>query len=245
MPLTSSDRNARWKRDDQQWSRQPTSGASDLGGPDSVPAPVEPARSAPDFAGTIPPMAVDWVHTPRDLPATQSLVPERSAFGKFAALLLLALALVLGFLYFNQQAEPDRSRELTSKLAQTQSDLSRGDLGAAERALTVLVAAHPDHPGVQALVDELDRRTQEQAARRQQLIDAAGKATKALGLSDPAPLPAPAPPAAAAPVIAPPAPRIDAAEPRANECKDALAALALCTKEPLSESARDGRAHLP
>jgi hypothetical protein len=157
-------------------------------------------------------------------------VLERSAIGKVAALVLLVLALVLGYLYFDKQNETDRSREFTAKLAQAQGALSRGDLGAAERSLAALVAAHPDHPGVRDLRDELDRRVREQDAKREQLRDATQKAAKVLGLADPTSSPAPAPPAAEAPAIVVPAPGIGTADPGKSECNDTLAALALCER---------------
>jgi hypothetical protein len=161
-------------------------------------------------------------------------VLKRSAIGAVAALVLLVLALALGYLYVDKQHETDRSREFSAKLAQAQGALSRGDLSAAERALVVLVSAHPDHPGVQDLRNELDRRVREQDAKREQLREATQKAARVLGLAEPSPSPSPspppAPPAAQAPPIAAPAPEIGTADPGRSGCNDTLAALALCER---------------
>ncbi|MBT2303397.1 hypothetical protein J7E70_23380 [Variovorax paradoxus] len=175
-----------------------------------------------------------------ELPAQHAVAPRpgavlrRSAIGMVAALVLLVLALALGYRYVDKQHETDQSREFSAKLAQAQGALSRGDLSAAERALVALVAAHPDHPGVRDLREELDRRVREQDAKREQLREATQKATRVLGLAEPAPSPspspAPAPPAAEAPPIAAPAPEIGTAAPGRSECNDTLAALALCER---------------
>jgi hypothetical protein len=175
---------------------------------------------------------------PPTLAPPPGAILKRLAIGRVAALVLFVLALVVGYVHFNNQSETDRSRELTAELAQAQSALSRGDLAAAERVLVVLVAAYPDHPGVQELMDELDWRMREQLAKREQLRDAALKAAKALGLGDPARSPAQAPPAAETPAIAVPPPGIGVTDPREIECNDTLAALALCPKGPVPETGR-------
>jgi hypothetical protein len=173
----------------------------------------------------------------------RTLAPHRGPIRKYlmigATLAFCAFALVLGYVRFNGSNEPDRSRELTAKLAQVQSALSRGDFSAAESELAALAAAYPDHAGVRALSGELDQRTRERSARREQLREAALKASKALGLGEPdhppsappsAPSLAEAPPAATAPVVVPPAPETGVKSPKDNECNEALAALALCQR---------------
>ncbi|CAN7182837.1 MULTISPECIES: hypothetical protein [unclassified Variovorax] len=213
-------------------------------GADAAEAALEPELETPvnetqedvsSELARIVPARLGWQE---ELPAQIAVAPpsgaalKRSATGKVAALVLAVLALALGYLYFDKQNETDRLQEFTAKLAQAQSALSRGDLTAAERALVPLAAAHPDHPDVRALKDELDQRVREQTAKREQLRDATLRAAKALGLSDPAPAPAPdpAPPAAEVPAIAVPAPVSGVTAPQKTECDAALAALALCER---------------
>jgi hypothetical protein len=197
-------------------------------------APVsEPKEDVDSELARFVPAPFEWQE---ELPAQNAVAPhpgavlKRSVIGTVAALVLLVLALALGYLYFDKQHETDRSREFTAKLAQAQGALSRGDLSAAERSLAALAATYPDHPGVRDLRNGLDRRVREQEAKREQLRDATQKAARVLGLADPAPSPAPAPPAAEAPAIAAPAPAIGTADPGKSECNDTLAALALCER---------------
>jgi hypothetical protein len=205
-------------------------------------APLEPGPEAPvsepsedvdaELARFVP-APFEWPEEPAAQNAAAprvAAVLKRSVIGTVAALVLLALALALGYLYVDKQHETDRSREFTAKLAQAQGALSRGDLGAAERSLAALVVAHPDHPGVRDLRSELDRRVREQDAKREQLRDATQKAARVLGLADPTPSPAPAPPTAQAPAVAVPAPGIGTSGPGKSECNDTLAALALCER---------------
>lgn len=205
-------------------------------------APLEPELEAPvgepredvnaELARFVP-APFEW---PEDPTAQNAAAPrpgaalKRSVIGTVAALVLLVLALALGYLYVDKQRETDRSREFTAKLAQAQGALSRGDLGAAERSLAALVAAHPDHPGVRDLRNELDRRVREQDARREQLRDATQKAARVLGLADPTSSPVAAPPAAEAPASAVSTPGIGMSDPGKSECTDTLAALALCER---------------
>jgi hypothetical protein len=190
-------------------------------------------KAGSEIACYVPP-AFEWQ---KELPAmvtVASPAPHRGAIlqrlGVGAALALFVLALVLGAFYSMKPNETDRSRDFAAKLAQAQSALSRSDLPAAERALVVLVAAYPDHPGVRELRDEFDQRVREQLAKREQLREAAMKAAHALGLGDPTP-PAPATAPAEAPVVvAPAAPE--------TECSETLAALALC---PQGETPKGGR----
>ena len=205
-------------------------------------APLEPGPEAPvsepsedvdaELARFVP-APFEWPEEPAAQNAAAprvAAVLKRSVIGTVAALVLLALALALGYLYVDKQHETDRSREFTAKLAQAQGALSRADLGAAERSLAALVVAHPDHPGVRDLRNELDRRVREQDAKREQLRDATQKAARVLGLADPTPSPAPAPPTAQAPAVAVPAPGIGTSGPGKSECNDTLAALALCER---------------
>ena len=202
--------------------------APDVSGPSETPQEDVAAELA-----HIVPASLGW---PEELhgPPRPGARLARSTIGKGAALLVLALALVLGYFYFNRQSETVRSRELAMKLEQAQSALRRGDLSAAERALVVLVATHPDEPGVQALKNQLDQRVREQVAKREQLREATQKAAKALGLGDPAPPPAQPPaqqqPAAEMPAIAAPAPANGVAAPPKSGCDATLAALALCER---------------
>ncbi len=155
-------------------------------------------------------------------------IVKRPAMRKLAALVSLVLALVLGAVYWNEQNEANRSRDFTAALAQAHSALSRGDLGATERALVVLAAAHPDHPGVGELRTELDQRRRDQVAKREQLRDAILKATRALGFADPALSSAQAPTAAETPAIDVAAPQTGATDPGESKCNETLAALSLC-----------------
>ncbi|MEJ7688560.1 MAG: hypothetical protein WKG52_17170 [Variovorax sp.] len=161
-----------------------------------------------------------WAAAPPTLAKPPPAILKRAATCKVAALLLWVLALVLGVIYWKQQNEAARVRDVTAKVAQVQGALRRGDLAAAERALAALAAAQPGRPDVRELQVELDRRMREQVARREQQRDAIENATQPLGLAEPAVSPVRAlrpaeteAPAAAAPV---------------QKCNDALAALALC-----------------
>ena len=158
---------------------------------------------------------------------------KRLATGKVAALLSIALALVLGGVYVNHQFETARSEASRAKLAQARNALGRGDLGGAQRELAALVAADPNYPGVREFRDEVDQRMRDQATQGEQLRDAALKAAAALGLSDAAQSPAKTPPAAEKPAIAAPGPGNGDVKSREDDCSDALAAMALCTKEPV------------
>lgn len=191
-----------------------------------VPAAFERIEELPPSAITVP---------------ARTLAPQRGPILKYlaigATLAFCAFALVLGYVRFNQPNASDRSQALTAKLAQVQSALSRGDFTAAESELAALAAAYPDHAGVRALSGELDRRTREQSARREQLREAALKASKALGLGEPDHPPpaspsaqslADVPPAATTPVAAPSAPEKGVKSTKDNECNEALVALALC-----------------
>jgi hypothetical protein len=78
------------------------------------------------------------------------------------------------------------------------------------------------------LRDTFDQRVQAQAARSDQLRNAAAKASNSIGMVESAAPTAPA--AAEAPKPAVPAPAIGVAEPKEKECNETLAALALCQK---------------
>ncbi|MEJ8814254.1 hypothetical protein WKW77_24425 [Variovorax ureilyticus] len=181
--------------------------------------------------------------------------PERSrpmrwvgglAISLVAAMVLFALTLALDYFYFDRRTEPGKARAFQSDIAQVRAALGRGDLGAAERALDSLDADYSDNPSLQPLREELDRRLQEQEARREQLRDAAKRASQALGVPEPreppaasataaAQVPAPATPVATTPPSAAPAPaaarRSAPAQPKGAQCNEALAALSLCSTE--------------
>ncbi|SCK24138.1 hypothetical protein VAR608DRAFT_1912 [Variovorax sp. HW608] len=164
------------------------------------------------------------------------------AISLVAAVVLFALTLALDYFYFDKRSEPGKARAFQSDIAQVRAALGRGDLGTAERTLDSLDADYADNPTLQPLREELDRRMQEQESRREQLRDAARKASEALGLPEsseppaaqaasPAPVPAPATPVATVPPpSAPAAARNSApAQVKPTPCSDALAALSLCS----------------
>ena len=145
-----------------------------------------------------------------------------------ATLAVLVIALMFDHFYLDKESDAGRQREFKANIARVQSALSRGDLAAAERVLDALDVDHADEPGVLELRDTFDQRVQAQATRRDQLRNAATKASNAIGLVESAAPTAPA--AAEAPKPSVPAPAIGVAEPREKECNEALAALALCQK---------------
>jgi RNA polymerase subunit RPABC4/transcription elongation factor Spt4 len=156
-------------------------------------------------------------------------IPNRWVIGIVAALVLLVLALVHD-IYLDKQSEAGKLQQFKANVEQVQSALSRGDLSAAKRVLDVLDADHADNPGVKELWQAFNRRAQEQAAKREKPRDATLNASQALGLGEPAAPPAQAPLPPEAPMDAIPAPGIGVADPKVEECDEALAALALCSK---------------
>lgn len=158
-----------------------------------------------------------------------------------AAVVLFALTLALDYFYFDKRTEPGKVRAFQADIAQVRAALGRGDLGTAERTLDSLDVDYADNPTLQPLREELDRRMQEQESRREQLRDAAKKASEALGLAETpgsaaaqaapaASVPAPATPVATTPPASPPAAAGNSAPAQAKQtpCSDALAALSLC-----------------
>lgn len=179
---------------------------------------------------------------PRPTPTPpRAAVLKRLGIGRVAAMALLLLALVLGPIYFNKQNEMAKLPELTSKLAQAQGALDRGDLAATQRAIGALAAAYPDDAGVRKLSEEFDQRMREQSDMREQPRSAASKAANELEIDSvpaPAPAPAQAPPTAEAPttVVALPWLGGTAAPKEKTTCNQALVALALCPDEPMAET---------
>lgn len=118
--------------------------------------------------------------------AGSSLLPIRLVISVVAALALVAIALLIDNLYLDNGSEAGRQREFKANLEQVHSAMDRGDLGGAARILEGLETEHADDAGVQALRQAFDRRLQEQVAKREQLREAALKASKAIGLPPPA-----------------------------------------------------------
>jgi len=160
--------------------------------------------------------------------AGNSVVPFRLLIAIVATLAVLVIALMFDHFYLDNESDAGRQREFKANIARVQSALSRGDLAAAERVLDALDVDHPDDPGVLELRDTFDQRVQAQAARSDQLRNAAAKASNSIGMVESAAPTAPA--AAEAPKPAVPAPAIGVAEPKEKECNETLAALALCQK---------------
>lgn len=117
--------------------------------------------------------------------AGSSILPIRLVISVVAALALVAIALLIDNLYLDNESEAGKQREFKANVEQVQSALNRGDLGVAARVLEGLETDHADDPGVEALRDAFDRRLQEQVAKREQLREAALKASRAIGLSEP------------------------------------------------------------
>ncbi|MDM0001377.1 hypothetical protein QTI24_22415 [Variovorax sp. J22P240] len=160
--------------------------------------------------------------------ASNSVVSLRLVIAIVATLAVLVIALMFDHFYLDNESDAGRQREFKANIARVQSALSRGDLAAAERVLDTLDVDHADDPGVLELRETFDQRILAQAARRDQLRNAAVKASNAIGLVESA---APIAPAAKeAPKPAVPAPAIGVADPKEKECNEALAALALCQK---------------
>jgi hypothetical protein len=157
------------------------------------------------------------------------------------ALVVTGLAVVgLERVYVDGENEASRVRAFRDDVERVQGALKRGDLGTAEQVLEGLDADRSDDPAVQALWQAFDKRAQAQAAGGEPLPDVSLKASRAIRLEQATAPPAAAPPAAAppapaparpeAPVASPPAPTAGAAGPQDKECSEALAALALCSK---------------
>ncbi|MGJ7507494.1 zinc ribbon domain-containing protein [Variovorax sp. GT1P44] len=168
--------------------------------------------------------------------AGSAAVPIRLVTAIVATLVVLAAALLFDHFYLDSESDAGRQREFKSNVAQVQSALSRGDLAAAERVLDELEVDHSDDPAVQSLRESFEQGLQAQADRREQLQNAAKKASSALGTAAPTAPAAPIPPAAPASVSQAP-PKTDAppraisvADPKEKECNEALAALALCQR---------------
>ncbi|WP_286662504.1 zinc ribbon domain-containing protein [Variovorax flavidus] len=160
--------------------------------------------------------------------ASNSVVSIRLVIAIMATLAVLVVALMFDHFYLDKESDAGRQREFKANVARVQSALSRGDLAAAERVLDALDVDHADDPGVLELRESFDQRLQAQAARRDQLRNAAVKASSALGMAESS---APATPTAPeAPRSAIPAPANSVADPKEKECNEALAALALCQK---------------
>ncbi|RZL96432.1 MAG: hypothetical protein EOP82_00660 [Variovorax sp.] len=158
-------------------------------------------------------------------------ISNRLMLGIVAALVLLVAALVHD-IYLDRQHEAARLREFSTNVERTKNALGRGDLSGAQRVLEALDADHADDPGVQELRTALDRRVQEQAARREQLREAALKASRALGLGEPAAQAAQAPSPPSAPLTAAsPAQAVRAADSEDKDCTGAISALALCARK--------------
>jgi hypothetical protein len=121
--------------------------------------------------------------------AGSSILPIRLVISVLAAGALVGIALLIDNLYLDNESEAGRQREFKANVEQVQSALNRGDFGVAARVLEELETDHADDPGVEALRDAFDRRLQEQS-RREQLRDAAQKASKAIGISGPVTPPA-------------------------------------------------------
>jgi hypothetical protein len=190
--------------------------------------------------------------------ARRSGWPFRLLVGIVAMAVLLVLALLLSSIFLDRQGEEGKLRAFKADVERVQGALTRGDLSGAARALGALGADHANDPDVQTLRATVDRRVQEQA-RREQLQEAAQRASKALGVAEPATTtpppspeqrrdtalrasralgldeaaapPAPAPSAPTATTVPIPAPGTGMAEPKEKECNEALAALALCQKK--------------
>lgn len=116
--------------------------------------------------------------------AGSSILPIRLVISVLAAGALVGIALLIDNLYLDNESEAGRQREFKANVEQVQSALNRGDFGVAARVLEELETDHADDPGVEALRDAFDRRLQEQS-KREQLRDAAQKASKAIGISGP------------------------------------------------------------
>lgn len=168
--------------------------------------------------------------------AGSSLVPFRLVIAIAATLAVLVAALMFDHFYLDKESDAGRQRELKTNIAHVQSALSRGDLGVAERVLDELDIDHADDPAVLLLRETFDQRVQAQADRREQLQNAAGKASSALGMAESA---APVPPVQPAtparlplepPKAEAPARANGVADPKEKECNEALAALALCQR---------------
>jgi len=212
-------------------------------------------KAAAGRAVVAAPAAPITLRPPRPAPDTfwQEEEPPRAgpmrwigglAISFVAAVALFALTLVVDYYYFDKRSEPGKARAFQADIAQVRAALGRGDLGTAERTLDSLDADYAENPTLQPLREELDRRLQEQESRREQLREAAKRASQALGLPEPrepraveattaAPLPAPATPVATTSTPAPPAAaRNSAPAPtRTGQCNEALAALSLCSTE--------------
>ena len=153
-----------------------------------------------------------------------------------ATLAVLAAALLFDHYYLDSESDAGRQREFKSNVALVQSALTRGDLAVAERVLDELEVDHSDDPAVLALRDSFEQRLQAQADRREQLQNAAVKASNALGTAKSAAPPAPVPSATPAsipqetPKVDLPPRAIGVANPKEKECNEALAALALCQR---------------
>jgi hypothetical protein len=168
--------------------------------------------------------------------AGSSVVPIRLVIAIVSTLAVLVAALLFDHFYLSDESDAGRQREFKANVAHAQSALNRGDLGTAERVLDDLDIDHADDPAVLALRETFEQRVQAQAARREQLQNAAVKASNALGMAEPAASAVPVPTAAPVP-LPPEAPKADAparaigvADPKEKECNEALAALALCQR---------------
>ena len=167
---------------------------------------------------------------PRQL-AERSADQNRWVIGIAAAVVvLLLIAVVHDNFFLDQQSEAGKGRNIRANVEQVQGALRRGDLTAAESVLDELDARHAGDAGVQALRQQLHKLGQEQEAKRDRLRDAAGKAPEASGASEPAARAAPAPLYPAPPVVAVPAAGAVSADPKEQQCNEALSALALCPK---------------
>jgi hypothetical protein len=170
---------------------------------------------------------------PRDWAGSSVL---RLVVALVATVAVLAAALLVDHYYLDSESDAGRQREFKANVAHVQSALNRGDLVTAERVLDDLDNDHADDPAVLALRDSFDQRLQAQAAGREQLQNAAAKASNALGMTPSAASAAPVLPAAAAPETRE-APKADAparangmADPKEKECNETLSALALCQR---------------
>lgn len=153
------------------------------------------------------------------------------AISLVAALALFALTLAVDYFYFDRRTGPGKARAFQTDITEVRRALDRGDLGAAERTLDALDSDHVDNPTLEPLREELDQRIQEQEARREQLRDAAKKASQALGLAEPGRPSPPLPSEPEKPMAAIPAATQATPPAKDQPCSEALAALALCSRD--------------
>jgi hypothetical protein len=194
--------------------------------------PIEPRHGTAAANESLAPVAIDFTDTVQ--PDAQDIILIPGPTGAADVEADPEIGLVRPGFWHTEMPEGDGKAPRAARLATTQ----RVAIGIASAlvlaglaflGLKVLTADQAEEPGVQASKAPVDTRVQEQAAKREQLLDAPLKTSRTLRLDEAAAPPPSVPPEAPGAAGSAPATGTPAAQQKA--CSEALAALALCQQK--------------